>query len=413
MSKIDHLIQQLCPNGVEWKTMGEIGNFIRGNGLQKKDFTDSGVGCIHYGQIYTYYGTFAYETKSFVSTETAKKLHKVDSGDLIITNTSENISDVCKTVAWLGKDQIVTGGHATIFKHNENPKYLAYYTQSTSFYDEKVKYAHGTKVIEVSVRHLSTIPIPVPPLVIQEEIVRILDTFTKLEAELEAELKARKAQYAYYRNRLLTPIEINGKWLLNGKDVEWKTLGEIAIFISKGTTPKAYSHTGISFIKTEAFDGPFINKNKLSYIDEITHLTVLKRSILEVNDILFTIAGATIGKCIIVDSDILPANTNQALAIIRLSNQVNNRYVFYMLRSERMVAYINQSIKGSAQPNLNLQQLNSFILPIPPMEEQERIVSILDKFDALVNDISVGIPAEIAARRKQYEYYREKLLHFK
>ena len=89
MSKIGNLVKQLCPDGVEWKTLGEIGNFVRGNGLQKKDFTDSGVGCIHYGQIYTYYGNFAYETKSFVSTETAKKLRKAQAGDLIIAATSE------------------------------------------------------------------------------------------------------------------------------------------------------------------------------------------------------------------------------------------------------------------------------------------------------------------------------------
>jgi type I restriction enzyme S subunit len=106
--------------------MSELGELIRGNGLQKKDFTESGIGCIHYGQIYTYYGTFTDKTKSFVSEELAKTLRKVNRGDLIITNTSENVEDVCTVVAWLGDEEIVTGGHATIFKHNENPKYLAY-----------------------------------------------------------------------------------------------------------------------------------------------------------------------------------------------------------------------------------------------------------------------------------------------
>jgi type I restriction enzyme S subunit len=221
---------------------------------------------------------------------------------------------------------------------------------------------------------------------------------------LESELEARKKQYDYYRNELLN---------FEGKKVEWKTLRDVTSLITKGTTPKAYTQSGVSFIKTEAFDGPRIDKNKLSYIDDITHQNFLKRSILESNDILFTIAGATIGKIAIVTDDILPANTNQALAIIRLFKGVNTKYIFYILRSNYMRLYINQSVKGSAQPNLNLQQLNDFQIPLPSLTEQERIVGILDKFDALVNDISMGLPAEIAARRKHYEYYRGKLLNFK
>ena len=193
---------------VEWKTLGEVGQFVRGNGLPKSDFTESGVGCIHYGQIYTYYGTFTDRTKSFVSPETAKKLQKVHKNDLIITNTSENIEDVCKTVVWLGNDEIVTGGHASIFKHNENPKYLAYYTQTQMFFDEKRKLAKGTKVIDVSAKDLAKIKIPIPPLAEQERIVAILDQFDALVNDisvgLPAELQARRKQYEYYRNKLLT-----------------------------------------------------------------------------------------------------------------------------------------------------------------------------------------------------------------
>jgi type I restriction enzyme S subunit len=194
--------------GGKWMTFKEIGTMIRGNGLQKKDFTESGVGCIHYGQIYTYYGTFTDTTKSFVSVELAAKLQKVNKGDLIITNTSENVEDVCKTVAWLGDEEIVTGGHATIFKHDQNPKYLAYYTQTPIFMAEKKKYATGTKVIDISARNLEKIKIPIPPLEEQARIVAILDKFDALvndiSAGLPAEIKMRKQQYEYYRNKLLT-----------------------------------------------------------------------------------------------------------------------------------------------------------------------------------------------------------------
>ena len=199
--------------GAKWLTLNEIGIMVRGNGLQKKDFTESGVGCIHYGQIYTYYGTSTDKTKSFVSPELAKKLKKAQKGDLIITNTSENIEDVCKAVVWLGDEEIVTGGHATIFKHNQNPKYLAYYTQTSMFMAEKKKYATGTKVIDVSARSMGKIEIPIPPLSEQNRIVEILDKFDALVNDisvgLPAEITARRKQYEHYRGRLLNFKNVN------------------------------------------------------------------------------------------------------------------------------------------------------------------------------------------------------------
>ena len=204
MSKLQELIQRLCPDGVEYKPLGEVGTFTRGNGLQKKDFTDRGVGCIHYGQIYTYYGTFAYETKSFVSSELSKKLLKVNPGDLVIACTSENVEDVGKAVAWLGKSEIVTGGHSVVFRHTLNPKYVAYFFQTQMFFSQKKRFAYGAKVIDIRINDLARIVIPVPPVEVQEEIVKILDRFADYAAELQAELQARKQQYEYYRNLLLT-----------------------------------------------------------------------------------------------------------------------------------------------------------------------------------------------------------------
>ena len=200
MSRIDELIAKLCPGGVEFRAIGDLGELVRGNGMPKSDFVESGVGCIHYGQIYTFYGIWATETKSFVPPQKAARLAKVNPGDLVITNTSENIEDVCKGVAWLGDEQIVTGGHATVLKHDQNAKYLSYYLQTPQFFAEKKRHATGTKVIDVSAKSLAKIKIPVPPLEVQQEIVAILDRFTKLEAELEA----RRAQYRYYRDALLT-----------------------------------------------------------------------------------------------------------------------------------------------------------------------------------------------------------------
>lgn len=188
--------------------MGEIGKFIRGNGLQKKDFTDNGVGCIHYGQIYTHYGTFATKTKSFVSPEFAKKLRKAHYGDLIIATTSENVEDVGKAVAWLGKEEIAISGDSLIFTHSQNPKYIAYLLQTYRFLQFKRKNVSGTKVTRIDGNSLAKYEIPIPPMEVQERIVGILDRFEALVNDLSeglpAEIAAVKERYEYYRNRLLT-----------------------------------------------------------------------------------------------------------------------------------------------------------------------------------------------------------------
>lgn len=193
--------------------MGEIGTFIRGNGLQKKDFTESGVGCIHYGQIYTHYGTFATETKSFVSPEFAKKLRKAHYGDLIIATTSENVEDVGKAVAWLGKEEIAISGDSFIFSHSQNPKYIAYLLQTYRFLQYKRMNVSGTKVTRIDGNSLSKYTIPIPPIELQEKIVAILDRFkmlvNDLTSGLPAEIAAVKEQYEYYRNRLLTFKELS------------------------------------------------------------------------------------------------------------------------------------------------------------------------------------------------------------
>lgn len=195
---------------VEWKPLGEVGELIRGNGLPKSDFTEMGVPAIHYGQIYTYYGTYTTETISFVSTETAKKLRKVNYGDVVITNTSENVEDVGKALVYLGKEEAVTGGHATIFKPSKEiiGKYFAYFTQTFHFSNQKRKLAKGAKVIDVSAKDLAKIKIPIPALEEQERIVSILDKFDTLvnsiSEGLPKEIELRQKQYEYYRDKLLS-----------------------------------------------------------------------------------------------------------------------------------------------------------------------------------------------------------------
>ena len=230
MNEIQRLIREMCPDGVPMVALGEIGSLVRGNGLQKKDFVDHGVGCIHYGQIYTRFGLFTDKTLAYVSESLANKLTPVEPGNLVIACTSENVEDVCKCVAWLGDQTIVTGGHAVVFKHSQNPKYIAYCFTSEDFQMQKRKYAFGAKVIDIKIDKLASIQIPLPPLPIQQRIVEILDKFTSLVSSLDSEIALRQKQFEYYRELLL---EHEGD-----KEVEIKNLGEICKIITGGEVPK-------------------------------------------------------------------------------------------------------------------------------------------------------------------------------
>lgn len=183
---------------------GEFAEMIKGNGVQKVDFVEEGIGCIHYGQIYTHYGSFTYTTNKFVTKETFEKARKASKGDIIMTDTSENVEDICKSVAYLGEDDIAVSNHALIIKHNQNPKYLSYSTQTKSFFNQKRKVVVGVKVSGIKPEHLAQIKIYLPSSDEQLRIVSILDTFEASIANLEAQLALREKQYEYYRNKLLT-----------------------------------------------------------------------------------------------------------------------------------------------------------------------------------------------------------------
>ena len=184
--------------------LGKVCEMIKGNGVQKVDFIENGVGCIHYGQIYTHYGSYTYTTNKFVSRETFEKARKASKGDIIMTDTSENVEDICKSVAYLGEEDIAVSNHALILKHKQNPKFLSFSTLTKSFFNQKRKVAFGVKVTGIRPEHLAQIRIYLPSLAEQSRIVGILDTFEASIANLEQQLEMRQKQYEYYRNKLLT-----------------------------------------------------------------------------------------------------------------------------------------------------------------------------------------------------------------
>ncbi|WRD06495.1 restriction endonuclease subunit S [Helicobacter pylori] len=206
--RLKTLLQTLAPKGVEFRKLGDIGEFTRGNGLLKSDLKDKGRPVVHYGQIHTQYNLSIDKTISYVNDALFHKLKKAKPNDILIVTTSENVKDVGKSIAWLGNEEVAFSGEMYSYSTNENPKFIIYYFQTWFFQKEKEKRITGTKVMRIHENDLKKITIPIPPLEIQQEIVKILDQFSALTTDLlagiPAEIKARKKQYEYYREKLLT-----------------------------------------------------------------------------------------------------------------------------------------------------------------------------------------------------------------
>jgi type I restriction enzyme S subunit len=416
MSRIDDLIAKLCPEGVEYKEIGGFGELVRGNGMPKSDFVDSGVGCIHYGQIYTHYGIWTADTKSFISAEKAERLAKVDPGDLVITNTSENVEDVCKAVAWIGNSQIVTGGHATVLKHNQDPKYLSYYLRTASFFEEKKKYATGTKVIDVSAKSLAKIRIPVPPLEVQREIVKTLDAFTVLEGELEAaldaELGARRRQYEHYRDALLSFGETVAS-ATKRTSTRSATLGEIGTFTrGRRFTKDDYVPDGIGCIHY----ADIYTQYGTSTVETVSHVRPELAATLRFaspGDIVIAAVGETVED---VGKAVAWLGSNEVAVhddCFTFRHLMNPKFVSYCFQTHAFNTQKSKYVARAKVKRLSAEHLAKLVIPIPPLEEQARVAAILDKFDALVKTLSVSLPAELKARRKQYEHYRNRLFGFR
>jgi type I restriction enzyme S subunit len=208
VSRLHDLIARHCHKGVPFKALGEIGTFTRGRRFTKEDVVEDGIPSIHYGEIYTRYGTWALSAHSHVRSGLRDQLRFASHGDVVIAGVGETVEEVAKAVAWLGTEGVAFHDDCWAFRHEQDPKFIAYAMQATAFHAQKNKYVARAKVKRLSGESLAKIKIPLPPVPVQQEIARVLDLFAELEAELEAaleaELEARRRQYSYYRDSLLT-----------------------------------------------------------------------------------------------------------------------------------------------------------------------------------------------------------------
>ena len=382
MSKIFDLINELCPDGVEFRELGDICNSLAKGTLKQEDLVDKGAYPVVNSSrdYYGFYDKYNNEANAFTIASRGEY-----AGFVKFIDCKFWAGGLCYPYTSKDEEYVLT-------------KFIFYFLKSIEKKNMDILGARGS-IPALNKSDFDKVKIPVPRIEVQREIVRILDCFTLLTAELTAELTARKKQYEFYRDRLLSFDELNK----NGGGCELKMLGKIA----------DYSSSRISFSAL----------NELNYVS--------------VENLLQDKAGKIPSKCVpssgnwtkFESGDILIGNIRPYLKkiwqadctggasgdvlVLRLNDEsVNSRYLYQILADDKFFDYNMKNAKGAKMPRGNKNAILEYKIPIPSLPTQRKIVEILDKFDTLVNSIAEGLPCEIELRQKQYEYYREKLLNF-
>lgn len=414
MSRLKELLDELCPDGVEYKKLGDIATgFFRGSGIKREQVIEKGTPCIRYGEIYTTYDIWFDTCISHVDESQLSSKKYFEYGDILFAITGEKVEDIAKSVAYMGHEKGLAGGDIVVMKHKQNPKYLSYALSTENAQRQKSKGRVKSKVVHSNVPAIKEIVIPVPPLAVQSEIVRLLDNFTALTAALTAELAARKTQYEHYRDTLLTFPAADEVADLSTPSVRWLRLGDICDLLTGFPFDSSqFTTSGIRLLR-----GMNIKRGVLDFTEKNnrywSNSEGLEKYLLQEGDIVVAMDGSLVGKSYgVVKANELPLLLVQRVTRIR-TDKANLRFIYHYIASGAFTAYVDKKMTAGAVPHISMRDIAKFQIPLPPREVQNKIVSILDRFDALCNDLSSGLPAEIEARRKQYEYYRDRLLTFR
>ncbi|MFL0576932.1 restriction endonuclease subunit S [Brevibacterium luteolum] len=376
MSRIDDLIQELCPDGVERRPLGSLGKRNKGTAITASKMKAIGGG----GPIRVFAGG---QTVADVAEDAipATDVVRVPS---IIVKSRGHIGFSYYERPFTHKTELWS---YTIDVAGVDQKFIYYYLLTQIDNLQALARATSVKLPQLSVRDTDTLRVPVPPLEVQREIVRVLDAFTQLEAELEAELEARRTQYQHYLRSVVLP----------DGEIEWTTLDEATLNLDRKRRPVTradrqggeypyYGANGVQdYVHDYIFDGTFLLVGEDGSVKNVDGTPILNWAV---------------GKIWV---------NNHAHVLTAAGKHFNLRYLYHYLATVDVTTYVT----GGTQPKINQKNLNKIPVPLVPRSYQDEVVSVLDKFDALVNDISLGLPAELAARRKQYEHYRDRLLTFK
>ena len=397
MSKLDELIEELCPAGVQYKKLNEIAHYAK----KRIDITEIDKN--------TYVGVENLlqnkQGKTVASSvPNSGKVIRFEIGDILIGNIRPYLRKI-----WLSDCIGGTNGDVLAIQINDRteitPEFLYYIISSEKFFLYDVQNSRGAKMPRGDKDVVMKYKLPVPPLEVQCEIVHILDSFTLLTAELTAELTARKKQYEFYRDKLLTFSENKVKYLPLGElypDIRNGFVGTVTPFFSN-------KENGVLYLRgTNVHDG-FISNEDVVYVSKEFH-EKHNRTELKSDDIIMVQSGH-VGECAVVGEAYAGANCH-ALIVMSNGGKCNSKYIVYYFHSYEGRKKLDAITTGGTVKHILASKMKKVIVPIPPLEVQNRLVNVLDNLEAICTDLNIGLPAEIEARQKQYEYYRDLLLTF-
>ena len=405
MSRLDDLIAELCPDGVGYKRFGDVATILRGGSPRPiRNFItndDNGVNWIKIGDVDPN-GKYITSANQKIIKEGVSKSRYVQVGDFVLSNSMSFGRPYILKI-----DGCIHDGWLAISDFSEAfiSDFLYHLLSSDLIQKTMAKKASNGTVKNLNADIVKSIVLPVPPLPIQQEIVRILDNFTELTAQLTAEHEARKKQYEYYRDELLT----------FGDDVEWKALEEEFPFVRNGfvgTATPFYTdeENGVRYLRGINIHDGILSDNEVIYVNKEFHQKHI-RSELKADDILMVQSGH-VGESAVVGEKYVGANCH-ALIVMSNNGKCNSKFINYYFQSYEGKKKLRRITTGGTIKHILASKMKEFKIPVPPIEMQNKIVEILDNFNSITNDITQGLPAEIEARQKQYEYYRDKLLTFK
>ncbi|MDQ3549466.1 MAG: restriction endonuclease subunit S [Chloroflexota bacterium] len=407
MSQLSDLIAGRSPAGVQFKSLDELGVLYGGlTGKTKADFAEGDARFVSYVNIFNNLSTNV-TPEDRVTVAKAERQNRVRYGDVLFTGSSESADEVgmASGVTSEPPEPLYLNSFCFGFRpHNVDdlgPEFAKHLFRSLEVRKQIIRTSNGVTRINISKQRFRGIKIPVPPLAVQREIASILDKMESLNAELDAELDLRSRQCAFYRDSLLTFGE--------SQSLGWAILGDVATF-KYGYTASAAPIGKYRFIRiTDITANGKLAPDNAKYVEATA---AASEYLVKKGDLLMARTGATYGKTMLVEWNAAAVYASFLIRIRLDESRVLPGYYWHFAQSGHYWRQADGLVGIGGQPQFNANVLKAVQLPLPTLEEQERIVAILDKFEALVSDLSIGLPAEIAARRAQYEYYRDRLLTF-
>lgn len=391
MSKINNLIKKLCPNGVEKVSLGSLMNRIK-----EKNYDNSGIEIVY----------SVTKEKGIVKSDDLHdfNVYSSDLSNYNILRKNQYAYNPARlnigSIARLKSDEVgLVSPMYIVFELDQNKidfEYFEHLLFSERVFNNMCSFVEQGARFRFDYKNWNKIIIDLPPLQIQKEIVNILNKFIEMQKVLESELEARKSQYEFWREKLL-------------KGTKKYKLDDIAKF-TYGFTDKTLENGSARYIRiTDISENGYLLNNDCKYLN-ITDQN--KKYVLNKGDLVVARTGASYGKTLFFDSDIPGIYASFLLKIELDNNLILNRYYWHFSKSSLYWNQANNLVSKAGQPQFNSNAIKKIEIEVPTIDEQKRIISILDKFERLINDMFDGLPAEIELRRKQYEYYRNKLLSF-